>query len=79
MLQLDTSVSAANLGTITRSGGSIEVDSDFDNSGSTLNGAHFGQLTLYGGTISGGTATAAGLTFSTSGGTLSGLTYDGRR
>jgi hypothetical protein len=69
--------SAASLGTISNSGGTVYIAGTWNNSGQTLNGsASFGALTLYGGTISGGTVTSAGVTFNY-GGTLSGVTFDG--
>ena len=51
----------------------------FDDTGGTLNGSSsLGQVVLAGGTVQGGTATPAGLgLLPTSGGTLSGVTYDG--
>ena len=49
-----------------------------NNSGQTLNGSgSSGQLTLFGGAISGGVVTSAGVAFTNSGGVLSGVTYDG--
>jgi hypothetical protein len=70
-------MSAASLGKISNSGGTVYVAGTWDNTGQTLDGsAGFGQLALYGGTISGGTATAAGVAFTRSG-TLSGVTFDG--
>jgi hypothetical protein len=79
-LYLYGTVSAASLGTISNSGGTVNIGGTWNNSGQTLKGsASFGQLTLYGGTISGGTVTAAGLAFTdqAGNGTLSGVTYDG--
>ena len=57
-------MSAASLGSITNSGGTVYIAGTWNNSGQTLNGsASFGQLVLYGGTISGGTVTSAGVAF----------------
>jgi hypothetical protein len=76
-LYLYGTVSAASLGTISNSGGTVYIGGTWNNFGQTLNGsASFGELALYGGTISGGTVTSAGLAFTISG-TLSGVTYDG--
>jgi hypothetical protein len=64
-------------GSITDSGGTVYIAGTYDNSGQTLNGSGSpGELTLYGGTISGGTVTSAGLAFTNSG-TLSGVTFEG--
>ena len=78
-LYLYGSTSAASLGSISNSGGTVDVGGTYDNSGQTLDGsASFGQLVLYGGAITGGTATAAGVAFTAQqGGTLSGVTFDG--
>jgi hypothetical protein len=78
-LYLYGTVSAASLGAITNSGGTVYVGGTWDNSGQTLNGSgSFGELTLDGGTISGGTVTSAGVAFTSfSVGTLSGVTFDG--
>ncbi len=71
-------LSAATLGSFTNSGGTVDIAGNYANTGETLNGAaSFGQLTLDGGTITGGVATGAGVAFSSGGGTLSGVTYDG--
>ena len=77
-LYLYGSTSAASLGSISNSGGTVDVGGTYDNTGQTLDGsASFGQLALYGGTITGGTATSAGVAFTNYGGTLSGVTFDG--
>ena len=58
------STSAASLGSISNSGGTVYIGGTYDNTGQTLDGsASFGQLALYGGTITGGTATSAGVAF----------------
>jgi hypothetical protein len=77
-LYLYESLSAASLGSITNSGGTVYVAGTWNNSGQTLNGsASFGELALYGGTINGGIATSAGVSFTSQGGTLSGVTFEG--
>ncbi len=77
-LTLDGSISATSVGLVTNSGGTVYVAGTWNNSGQTLNGsAAFGELTLDGGTISGGIVTLAGIAFTTTGGTLSGVTFDG--
>ena len=77
-LYLYGSLSAASLGSVADSGGAVDVGGTWNNSGQTLDGsAAFGRLTLYGGAIGGGTATSAGVAFSSAGGTLSGLTFEG--
>ncbi len=76
----DDSLSAASLGKIVNNGGAVDIaaGATYNNSSSTLNGASGpGVLTLDGGTISGGVATAAGLVLSTKGGVLSGVTVEG--
>ena len=71
-------MSAASLGSVRDSGGTVYIAGTWNNSGQTLNGsASFGALALYGGTISGGTVTSAGVSFTNSGGTLSGVTFHG--
>ena len=63
---------------MTNSGGTVHIDGTLDLTGGTLNGSSsLGQVVLDGGTVQGGTVTPAGLALSTSGGTLSGVTYDG--
>jgi fibronectin-binding autotransporter adhesin len=77
-LYLDTNVTLANLGTVSNSGGTIYIEATFNDAGGTLNGSSgLGQAVLYYGTVDGGAATPAGLVFSSFGGTLSGVTYDG--
>ncbi len=77
-LYLGGSISAARLGSITNSGGTVYIAyrGTWNNSGQTLNGSPL-ALTLSGGRIDGGTVTSAGVAFSNGGGTLSGVTYDG--
>ena len=72
-------MSAASLGSISNSGGTIDIAGTYDNSGQTLDGsAPFGLFGLYGGVITGGTATSAGVAFTAQqGGTLSAVTFDG--
>lgn len=87
-LHVDGIFTAAQLGTINHTGGSfgtLFIDGDFDNTGNTLNGTSFAPVALEGGTIHHGVAVDTaipgpgvnGLTFTTSGGTLDGLTYRG--
>ena len=77
-LVLYGAMSAASLGSVTNSGGTINIAGTWNNYGQTLNGsAPFGALALVGGTISGGTITSAGVSFTTLGGTLSAVTFDG--
>jgi hypothetical protein len=74
VLVLDGSISG--LGSISNSGGTVYLEGTLNNSGQTLNGSgSSGQITLDGGTISGGTVTSAGVAFFS--GTLSGVTFDG--
>ncbi len=72
-------MSAAGLGSISNSAGTVDIAGTYDNSGHTLDGsAPIGQFGLYGGVITGGTATSAGIAFTArQGGTLSGVTFDG--
>jgi hypothetical protein len=65
-------VSAASLGSITNSGGTIYLAQIWDNFGQTLNGSSLG-LVLDGGMITGGTVSGLSIT----GGILSGVTFDG--
>jgi fibronectin-binding autotransporter adhesin len=75
-LVLGGSFTLAGLGTLTNSGGTVYIQGTFNNTGGTLNGSNgLGQAVLDGGTVQGGTATSAGLAFSS--GTLSGVTFDG--
>ncbi|MBS0662514.1 MAG: PEP-CTERM sorting domain-containing protein [Verrucomicrobia bacterium] len=68
----------ASLGSVTlASGGHAQLGNTLDNSAATLNGPTGGTYELAGGTISGGTIAAGALTFTNSGGTLSGVTYTG--
>jgi hypothetical protein len=77
-LYLDTTFTLAELGTVTNSGGTVYIQGTLNDAGGALNGSGgFGQATLDGGSIQGGTVTSSGLAFSNSGGTLSGVTYDG--
>jgi hypothetical protein len=77
-LYLYGSFTAAALGTITNSGGTIFIGGALDNTGNTLDGSgSFGQPVLDGGAIFSGTVKPAGLTFSQSDGTLSGVTRKG--
>ncbi len=80
LLLEDDAITSASLGTVVNGGGAVEIGPNavYSNTGATLNGtAGPGVLTLYGGAISGGTATSAGLAFSTKGGALNGVTVDG--
>ena len=76
-LDLGNIFTVAELGTVTNSGGTVYIKGTLDNTG-TLNGSSgLGQAVLDGGTVQGGSVTPSGLRFSSSGGTLSGVTYDG--
>ena len=70
----------AGLGTLTRSGGTVNLTGTLDNTGTTLAlTAATGSWDLLGGTITGGTVTEAGgaeLIFTNYGGTLDGVTFD---
>ncbi len=78
LLYLNDSFTVAELGKVTNSGGTVYIDGTFNNTGGTLNGSSgLGQAVLYGGTVQGGTVTPSGLAFSSSAGTLSGVTFDG--
>ena len=59
------------------SGGLALLNGTFDNTGTTLTAPTGGSYELYGGTINNGTIAAGALTFSTSGGILSNVTYTG--
>ena len=73
-----TGLTTANLGSITlSSGGRAFLNGTLDNTAATLNALVGGSFELYGGTISNGTIGAGGLTFTTSGGTLSGVSIAG--
>ena len=77
-MYLDIAFTLAELGTFTNSGGTVYIEGTLDLTGGTLNASSgLGQAALDGGTVEGGTVTPAGLVFSSSGGTLSGVTYDG--
>jgi hypothetical protein len=77
-LYLDIAFTLAELGKFTDSGGTVYIEGTFNLAGGTLNASSgLGQAALDGGTVEGGTVTPAGLVFSSSGGTLSGVTYDG--
>jgi hypothetical protein len=74
----------ANLGSITNTGGAIDITGTLNNAGQTINGSGgLGALTLDGGTVSGGIVTSTGLVFASGGngvffpGTLSGVTFYG--
>ena len=70
--------SAASLGTIVNSGGSVVIAGDYDNAGETLDGsAAFGPLDVSGGVITGGVVTSAGLGPDLNNATLSDVTYEG--
>jgi hypothetical protein len=77
-LGLGGSFTVSSLGNMTNSGGTVSIEGTLDNMGGTLDGSNvLGQAVLDGGTIQGGTVTPSGLSFSSSRGTLSGVTYDG--
>ena len=68
----------ANLGTVSlASGGRALLSGTFDNTSTTISAPSGGVYELYGGTINQGTVAAGALTFTSSGGTLSGVTYTG--
>src|SRR6202042_2507378 len=71
----------AQLGTVTHTGGVVNLQTTLNDSGTTLNvgtGTALGTLTLTsGGTIEKGTIVDQGSGIAFSGGTLSGVTYDG--
>ena len=68
----------ANLGTVSlASGGRALLSGTFDNTSTTISAPTGGVYELYGGTINQGTVAAGALTFTSSGGTLSGVTYTG--
>jgi RHS repeat-associated protein len=79
-VSLGGALSLAHLGSFTRSGGNVNLTGVFDNTATTLAfTAATGSWNLVGGTISGGTVTEADgaeLTFTNSGGTLAGVTFD---
>jgi hypothetical protein len=70
----------AALGSFARSGGTVNLTGTLDNTGTTLAlTAATGSWDLLGGTLKGGTVTEAGgaeLAFTTSGGTLAGVTFN---
>jgi hypothetical protein len=76
-LILGGSMTTTGLGSITNSGGTVYLAGTLNNAGNTLNGSAFGALTLYGGFISGGTVTSAGVSFTQPGAELSGVTFEG--
>ena len=68
----------ANLGTVQLStGGRALLNGTFDNTSTTLNAPSGGTYELYGGIINHGTIGAGALTFTSSGGTLSNVSYAG--
>jgi hypothetical protein len=81
-LNLGGTFTLSPLGTISHTGGTINITGTLNNTGMTLNvgtGTGAGALTMLGGDITGGTIADAGsgIVFTTSGGTLTGVTYDG--
>jgi hypothetical protein len=75
ILIIQAPTSTTGLGSISNSGGTIELaEGNLNNSGDVLDGSSLG-LTLAGGTITGGTV--SGLAVTSYGGTLSGVTFDG--
>ncbi|MFY9925569.1 MAG: PEP-CTERM sorting domain-containing protein [Opitutaceae bacterium] len=71
--------STANLdsGTIEGAGGTLELEGTLNNAGATLNPPASGIYTLAGAVVNGGTVGGGALTFSSSGGTLNGVTMSG--
>ena len=75
---LGTYATAALGGTIESSaGGVLNLEGALNNVGSTLNPPVTGAYTLDGATVTGGTVASGALTFSSNGGTLSGVTMSG--
>jgi len=70
-----TSTTSLNSGTINAAGGRAYLNGTVDNLNGTLNAPTTGIFELYGGTISGGTVAQNAITFTSSGGTLSGVNY----
>ena len=74
-------VTLAQLGTVTNTGGVVNLQTTLNNAGTTLNvgqGTALGTLTLAtNGTIQNGTIVDHGSGIAFAGGTLSGVTYDG--
>jgi hypothetical protein len=69
-----TTMTTANLGTVTLStGGRALLAGTVNNTSATLTAPTGGTFELYGGTINNGTIAAGALTFTSSGGTLSGV------
>ena len=68
----------ANLGSVSlASGGRALLGGTFNNASTTINAPSGGVFELFGGTINKGTIAAGALSFTGSGGTLSGVTYTG--
>jgi hypothetical protein len=77
-INLGGTFSTANLGgTINATGGTLNITGSLNNASASLAAPIGGSYTLYGGTITGGTVASNALTFSNSGGTLSGVTMAG--
>jgi hypothetical protein len=77
-LFLSGAFTVASLGSVTDSGGAIFVQGTLNNAGGVLNGSGgLGPITLDGGTVEGGTATSAGLLFSSGDSTLDDVIFKG--
>ena len=76
-LYMDTNFTLAASGKLTNSGGTVYIEETFTNTGTLSGSSGLGYAVLYGGTVQGGAATPSGLAFSSKGGVLSGVTYDG--
>ncbi len=73
-----TTNTTAHLGNISLSGGGRAlIGGAIDNTAATLNAPSGGVFELYGGTINNGTIAAGALSFTSSGGTLSNVSYTG--
>ncbi len=73
-----TTNTTAHLGSISLSGGGRAlIGGTIDNTAATLNAPGGGVFELYGGTVNNGTIAAGALSFTSSGGTLSNVSYTG--
>ena len=78
ILRWDGNNTTANVGNVVLTGGGrAQFNGTLDNTAATLNAPTGGAFELLGGTITGGTIASGALTFTSSGGYLSGVSYTG--
>ena len=77
-LQMQGTNSTGNFGQVViASGGRVLLNGTFANAGNTLNAPTGGSYELYGGGITGGTIASGALSFTSSGGSVTGATFSG--